>query len=103
MPHVSIIGSGDESYDYFEFSIVTAPSQAIFDIDDGSGVSGAFDSYLRLYDDQENLLSSNDDASSSYGESGSTSSLDSFLTYTFSEVGTYYIKVSRYTLSLIHI
>jgi Zn-dependent metalloprotease len=101
MPHVSIIGSGDESYDYFEFSIVTAPSQAIFDIDDGSGVSGAFDSYLRLYDDQENLLSSNDDASSSYGESGSTSSLDSFLTYTFSEVGTYYIKVSRYTDSII--
>ncbi|WP_269801438.1 M4 family metallopeptidase [Colwellia sp. Bg11-28] len=101
MPHVSIIGSGDESYDYFEFSIVTAPSQAIFDIDDGSGISGAFDSYLRLYDDQENLLSSNDDASSSYGESGSTSRLDSFLTYTFSEVGTYYIKVSRYTDSII--
>ena len=101
MPHVSIIGSGDESYDYFEFSILTAPSQAIFDIDNGSGNTGAFDSYLRLYDDQGSLLAENDDAELSYGESGSTSTLDSFLMYTFSDIGTYYIKVSRYTDSVI--
>jgi len=101
MPHVSIIGSGDESYDYFEFSIVTAPSQAIFDIDNGSGGTGSFDSYLRLYDDQGNLLSSNDDANLSYGESGSTSGLDSFFMHTFSDIGTYYIKVSRYSDSVI--
>ncbi|KGJ87024.1 M4 family metallopeptidase [Colwellia psychrerythraea] len=101
MPHVSIIGSGDESYDYFEFSILTAPSQAIFDVDNGSGGTGSFDSYLRLYDEQGNLLSSNDDANLSYGESGSTSGLDSFLMHTFSEVGTYYIKVSRYSDSII--
>ena len=101
MPHVSIIGSGDESYDYFEFSVLTAPSQAIFDIDDGSGSTGAFDSYLRLYDNQGNLIASNDDASPSNGESGSTSGLDSFLMHTFSDIGTYYIKVSRYSDSVI--
>ncbi len=101
MPHVSIIGSGDESYDYFEFSISVAPSQVIFDIDHGSGNSGSFDSYLRLYDGEGNMLAANDDASTSYGESGSTSGLDSFLTHTFSQVGTYYIKVSRYSDSVI--
>ncbi len=101
MPHVSIIGSGDESYDYFEFSISVAPSQVIFDIDHGSGNSGSFDSHLRLYDGEGNMLAANDDASSSYGESGSTSNLDSFLTHTFSQVGTYYIKVSKYSDSVI--
>lgn len=101
MPHVSIIGSGDDSYDYFEFSVLTAPSQAIFDIDGASSLNGSFDSYLRLFNAQEVLLASNDDSSQSAGESGSISSLDSFLIYDFSETGTYYIKVSRFSDSVI--
>jgi len=96
MPHVSITGSGNGSYDYFKFTVGVAPSRAIFDID-----AASFDSYLRLYNEQGTLLSSNDDSSIQYGEGGSTSGLDSFLIHNFSEIGTYYIKVSRYSDSVI--
>jgi len=102
MPHVSIIGSGDESYDYFEFTIPLANSQAIFDIDNGSSSnSGSFDTYLRLYNQDGVLLASDDDSNTSDGELGSTSGLDSFLIYTFENIGTYYIKVSRYVDSVV--
>lgn len=101
IPHVTIMGSGDGSYDYFEFTVLSAPALAIFDIDQESDSSGFFDSYLRLYDDNGTLIALNDDSSPDYGEGGSTSGLDSFLTHTFETTGTYYIKVSRYSDSVI--
>ncbi|WP_440876888.1 M4 family metallopeptidase [Thalassotalea sp. PLHSN55] len=95
IPHVTIIGSGDNSLDYFSFTVSTVPSTVVFDIDYGAGGSGSFDSYLQLFNSAGVRLSSNDDSSTSYGQGGSASRLDSYITYTFSDVGTYYIEVSR--------
>jgi len=101
IPHVTIVGSGDNSYDYYKFTVTTAPSLAIFDIDYGADYGGTFDSYLRLYNDSGELIAENDDASTSKGQSGSTSNLDSFLTYSFTSTGVYYLKVSRFSDSTI--
>jgi len=46
IPHVSIAGTGDNSYDYYQFTVSTVPALAIFDIDDAN-----FDTYLRLYNE----------------------------------------------------
>ncbi|NQZ20436.1 MAG: M4 family metallopeptidase [Colwellia sp.] len=95
--HVTIIGTGDNSYDFFSFTVVAVPSVGIFDIDYAADHGGSFDSYLRLYNDNDTFLDSNDDNNPSLGQSGSTSGLDSFLRYNFTELGTYSIKVSRYS------
>jgi len=101
IPHVTINGTGNGSYDYFKFTVNSVPALAIFDIDrDGS--SGSFDSFLRLYNENEQLIASNDDSSISSGQGGSTSDLDSFLIYNFNATGTYYLKVSRYYDNIIN-
>ncbi|MCP4470494.1 MAG: hypothetical protein GY815_07380, partial [Gammaproteobacteria bacterium] len=57
IPYVSITGTGDYSYDYFEFTVTAENSLAIFDIDYGYGTEeGSFDTYLRIYDESGNLL-----------------------------------------------
>ena len=96
VPHTSIVGSGDDSHDFYEFTIDSASSIATFDIDNGDNGPGAFDSYIRLFNANGELLSSNDDNDESYGQGGSTSYLDSFLTYTFETPATYYLKVSQF-------
>ena len=97
IPHTTIIGSGDASYDYYKFTVAIAPSTAAFDIDHTTTPQGnSFDSYLYLYNANGELLSANDDSSTSVGQGGSNSTLDSYLSYTFNNTGTYYIKVSRY-------
>ena len=63
------------------YFIVQAGTTAVFTID--SGGSG-LDSYLRLFDHSGNELAANDD----------WNGLDSQITYTFTETGTYYIGVS---------
>lgn len=95
-PHVTIIGAGDDSYDYYQFTVASAPSSGIFDIDYASDYGGSFDSYLRLYNASGELLAENDDASIDYGQAGSTNIYDSFLTYNFNTTGVYYIKISRW-------
>ncbi|MCP4469988.1 MAG: hypothetical protein GY815_04760, partial [Gammaproteobacteria bacterium] len=83
IPHVTISGTGDESHDYYAFTVSTANSRAIFDIDYGySTEEGSFDTYLRIYDESGNLLTENDDNEMTYGQEGSIDTLDSFLTYT---------------------
>ncbi|MCP3963718.1 MAG: RICIN domain-containing protein [bacterium] len=91
MPHVSILGTGDDTFDYYSFIVPNAWDQAIFDIDATVGM----DSYLRLYNGSGVLLSTNDDSSVTWGAAGSVTGLDSFMRYTFSQPGTYVIQVAR--------
>ena len=100
-PHVTIKGSGEDSYDYYQFTVASVPSSAIFDIDYAADYGGSFDSYLRLYNASGELLAENDDSSTDNGQEGSASIFDSFLTYNFNTIGSYYIKVSRYVDNVI--
>jgi Ca2+-binding RTX toxin-like protein len=97
IPHVSIKAVGDNSVHYYAVQL-TAGSMIILDIDGGdqSGAAGDFDSYLRLYDMFGVRVSSDDDSSTSSGGKGSTSRADSYLTYTPSVDGVYYIGVESY-------
>ncbi len=92
IPHVTILGTGNGSYDYFSFTVLQ-PGIAIFDIDYGSSDASSFDSYLTLFSSSGTVLASNDDANTLYGQAGSVSGLDSFMTYNFTQAGTYIIEV----------
>jgi hypothetical protein len=77
--------------DMYSFT-VTAGQKIGFDIDKASS-GGLGDSYIRLFNSSGTVLASNDDAAAP-GESGT--GYDSYLEYTFSSGGTYYLGVSGY-------
>jgi hypothetical protein len=95
IPHITILGTGDGTFDYYSFT-VNAGDVGIFDIDDGAGGTGGFDSYMFLYDSNGTLLALSDDSSTDAGGGGSISNLDSFLRYTFTTGGTYIIGIAEY-------
>lgn len=99
IPHVTITGTGNDTFDVYSFTVSNAGNIGIFDID--FGITGIFtDSFLRLYDtDGTSLLTSNDDSPTSYGQGGSAGMLGgfhSFIEYTFTAPGTYFIEVGRF-------
>jgi hypothetical protein len=95
IPHVSILGTGNNTWDWYEFTVADAGDRGIFDIDYGYE-GGWMDSWLELYDSGGGQLAVNDDSSPDWGQGGSTAPLDSFIDYTFPAPGTYYIRVGRF-------
>lgn len=85
----SIEQSGD--VDMYAFT-VSAGRTLSFDIDPGA-TSPLPDSYIRLFDNGGSVLAENDDGAAP-GEDPNT--FDSYLTYTFTTPGTYYLGVSGY-------
>jgi Ca2+-binding RTX toxin-like protein len=94
-PHATVFGVGDDTYRVYSLKVTKTGITATFDIDFGAQTPISFDPHLRLYNSAGTVLADNDDASTSLGGGGSTSSLDSYLQFTFSTVGTYYIEVAR--------
>ena len=74
---------------------INATINAGIDEDFSFDFSG-IDSELFLFDESGNLLAENDDSDPASGAGGSTSVLDSFIQYTFSEDGTYIIGVGAF-------
>ncbi len=95
-PHVSLEGTGDGSVDYYAFTVTAAGSTATFDVD---GAWAGFDAWLQLLDGAGNVLSFNDDGLTDPGsiEAYPSFSRDSFLAYTFADVGTYVVEVGAYS------
>ncbi len=87
VPHISIDGTGDGSFDYYAFSVGSAGARGIFDIDFEN-----FDTELFLYDSSGTLLAQNDDSSL---DPGSATSLASFVDFVFPSPGTYVIGVGE--------
>jgi FG-GAP-like repeat/Bacterial pre-peptidase C-terminal domain len=87
-PHATVKATASGSLEYYSFSVGAAGAKGTFDIDATSG----FDSFVVLYDAANHQLASNDDGGT---DPGSTTSLDSFLNYTFTQAGTYYLLVER--------
>ena len=105
IPHVSIDGSGDNSFDYYIFDVIIPPDdddgvvKGIFDIDitfdEQLDPTGVFDAELYLFDASSGaLLASNQDSNASLGDQGSTSDADPFLEFDFDTNGTYAILVT---------
>ncbi|MBI3462991.1 MAG: DVUA0089 family protein [Planctomycetes bacterium] len=70
---------------------VEAGQEIVFDID---FLEGGLDSYIRLFDASGALLASNDNGNGEGGAYPEFSSLESFLDFTFTTAGTYYLGVS---------
>lgn len=87
IPHVSVLGTGNGTFDYYSFTVENAGDRGIFDIDFNS-----FDTELFLYDTSGNLIQSNDDSGFDPGGGG----LASFIEHTFAAPGTYIIGVGRF-------
>jgi len=96
VPFVSISSIGNNAFDYYSFTVTQAGTTATFDIDYGMNQGVSFDPWLNLYDAAGNLIAQNDDADIGLGGAGSIHQYDSFLTYSFSQPGTYYIAVGRF-------
>jgi filamentous hemagglutinin family protein len=97
IPHVSIFGTGDGTFDYYSLMISAPGSRGIFDIDNSSAAATDYlDTQIFLFDSAGNSLAENDDSSMLLRAGGSTSRLDSFISYEFETPGTYIIGVGRY-------
>jgi len=105
IPHLTINGSGDGSFDYYSFNVTGAsalnPVTAIFDVDFGFTTGGpdSVDAELFLFDPAGNLITFNDDASTLSGAGGSTSVLDSYIETLLTQSGTYVIGVGQFPSS----
>jgi serralysin len=91
VPHVTITGNGDYNFDYYKVT-VTAGTTLTFDIDN----TFALDTIILLYDVAGNRLAFNDDGSITQGAEGSIFPQDSYLTFTVTRTGTYYLQVAEY-------
>jgi filamentous hemagglutinin family protein len=96
IPHTSIAGTGDGTFDYYSVTVETAGSRGIFDIDNSASGSDGIDTQLHLIDREGNLLTNNDDSLPTVGAGGSTSSRDSYVNYVFESPGTYVIRVGEF-------
>ncbi|ESQ73535.1 hypothetical protein ABAC402_18860 [Asticcacaulis sp. AC402] len=92
VPHTTVTGTGDGFYDVYSFVVDAAGVIGRFDID----ASISLDSFVELFDAGGTRLAFDDDSDTSEGGGGSTSSGDSFLSYTFVTAGTYFIRVGKY-------
>lgn len=87
VPHVSVEGTGDDTFDYYSFQ-ANAGAQVVIDIDDAD-----FDTEIFLYDAGGTLLASNDD----FLEPGNTGSdLSSFLGAQVGLTGTYTVAIGAF-------
>lgn len=91
LPHVSIQGTGNGTFDVFSFTVTNAGDRGIFDIDFSSGMDGL----LTLSDSAGNVLRTADDLLSGL-DPGSTATIDPLLDYTFASAGTYFITVADF-------
>ena len=92
IPHVTISGTGDSTFDYYSFT-ATANSVGIFDIDGAS-----FNTELFVFDPTGTPLTggSNDNSATSSGAAGSTSTQDSYVEVTLPSDGLYTVAVGAF-------
>ena len=95
IPNVTVVATGNGTFDYYSFTVCRSGVLGIFDIDLGFGVGGSIDTELFLYDLAGNIKAANDDFSIAAGASGSSSGLDAFIQHTFASPGTYVIGVGE--------
>ncbi|MBW8883564.1 MAG: DVUA0089 family protein, partial [Planctomycetia bacterium] len=81
----------DIDVDLYKFTVI-AGLVVDFDLNTTQNGLGGVDSYLRLFDSSGRQLAANDNA---VAPGDRTAGFDSFLQYTFTAVGTYYIAVSN--------
>lgn len=99
MPHVTIMGTGNDTVDYFGFTITT-PSLVILDVDCGAGCGPlGQDLAIALWSGDGTLLAYNDDDFGIPGAGGSSDAYDPYLDFTnfgLLQPGTYVVGVAAW-------
>lgn len=95
-PWVSILATGNNTFDYFSFNVSQAGIQGLFDIDYAFTLSQELDTQLFLFDINGTLLNEGDDDFSNPGANGSEFGFDPFIEYTFLSSGDYVLAVSQF-------
>ncbi len=98
LPHATVLGFGDNTFDYYSFTVAFPNTLGIFDIDHTSAAGGqSLDLELFLFALDGTLLAQNDDFSPvTAGAGGSISTEDPFIQHTFTDPGRYVIGVGRF-------
>ncbi|MBT7817601.1 MAG: S8 family serine peptidase, partial [Polaribacter sp.] len=99
IPHVTIPGTGDGTFDFYSFTVEQAGSTAVFDIDNGGLAPGdVFDTELFLFDSSDTLLASTSGENVPV-DTGSSSGDDARIEHTFVAAGYYTIAVGAFNSS----
>lgn len=105
IPHVTVSGSGDGSFDYYSFYFPGPGTTSGFVVLDIDHSSSGFDSHVALWSADGGLLGHNDDYDYRGGALGSrldhsgTTSFDSLMATYLTAPGTYIVGVGRYAAS----
>ncbi|CAN5158895.1 hypothetical protein BH11PSE10_BH11PSE10_08740 [soil metagenome] len=106
IPHVTVRGSGDGTFDYYSFYFPGPGSTSGFVVLDIDHSSSAFDSHVALWAANGDGLGHNDDYDFRGGAGGSVpkptggpDSFDSLMTTYLPTAGTYIVGVGRYAAS----
>lgn len=105
IPHVTVRGSGDDSFDYYSFYFPGRGMTSGFVVLDIDHSSSAFDSHVAIWAANGDLLGHNDDYDYRGGAGGSVpkpignDSFDSLMTTAITTAGTYIVGVGRYAAS----
>jgi len=94
IPHLTVVGDGDGSFDYYRLELEAPANRLIADLDRTN-----FDTYLALWDASGTLVAANDDSPIGDGAGGSVSDLDSFLDLPALPAGDYLIGVGEFPAS----
>jgi len=89
VPHVKIVGTGNNSYDWFRVNL-TAGTTIRLDVD---GTTNGLDPLIELYDSSWTRLAWSNDSLVTAGAAGSADVLDSLLTFTVPATGTYIFAI----------
>jgi len=95
IPHVTIQGTGNDNTHYYSLTVTGENVTLTFDIDFARSDTGSFDSFIQVFNETGELLSTNDDADTNLGGDGSISSLDSFTSINVGP-GTYIVAVGAF-------
>lgn len=90
IPHATVNATASGRGRDFYAITVEAGQQITIDID---GVTSSLDAFVTIQSSSGSRLASNDDGPT---DAGSIKSQDSYLTYTFTQAGTYYITVGQF-------
>lgn len=95
IPHVTVQGAGDNSFDFYSFTVESANSLGIFDIDYAYDGTPNSDMAIHLFNSAGAWLASNHTANATWGQAGSTTAFDPYLEYNFASPGLYVIAVAQ--------
>jgi hypothetical protein len=95
LSHVSILGTGDGSYDWYSFE--SLGGMTILDIDYGDSPGGSTDTQLGIWDFAGNLVADNDDASLVIEAGGGVYAVDSFIQVSSLLAGDYFVGVCEFS------